>query len=346
MQIPPSYSIRNISVSPGLVLAPMSGVTTLAFRRLIKELNPGCVGLVMSEFISVEALTRNVKRSTDMMRSHPSERPYAVQIFGYDIERMSNAAKIVEASGADILDINCGCPAPKVVRKGGGCELMRQPQHLAKIIAAVKKSITIPLTMKIRSGWDSDSINAVEVAKIAESEGVEALAVHGRTRAQLYRGDADWGIVGEVARAIKIPVLGSGDVVDLNSARARLESGVSGLYIGRAAIVRPFVFSEITRGQTIPIKGDSLKIISILERYTELLMEEFNEKACIGKLKQLVSQFCRGVSWRKELLVALSFKEQRDILARIKDRFLNNQIMTTIQTPLERGHVSSEERCQ
>lgn len=309
-----SYKIRDINISPGLVLAPMSGVTTRPFRRLIRKLNPGCVGLTMSEFVSVEGMTRHVPRTLEMMRFDEDERPYAIQIFGYDVSRMRDAAKMVEDYGADIVDINCGCPAPKVVRRGGGCELMRQPTHLSKILSAVRSAVKIPVTMKMRSGWDEQSKNYMEVAKVAESEGMEALAIHGRTRSQLYRGLADWNVVEEVANELKIPVIGSGDVIDAASATERLSGRVSGAYIGRASLFNPFVFSEIAGNTTVDLRHNPGLLLSIVTQYAQFLREDFSDKACVGKLKQLISQMCRGVDWRKPLLLAESFADQMKIL--------------------------------
>ncbi|MCO6431842.1 MAG: tRNA-dihydrouridine synthase family protein [Deltaproteobacteria bacterium] len=314
-----SYNIRNLVISPGLVLSPMSGVTTSAFRRLIKELNPGTVGLVISEFISAEAMTRNVKRSLDMMRFHESERPYGIQIFGFDIARMSDAARMVQDAGVDLVDINCGCPAPKVVRKGGGCELMRQPDHLAKLIASVRAAVTIPLTIKIRSGWDSSSVNAIDIARIAQQEGAEAIAIHGRTRAQMYRGDADWELVEKVASEASIPVLGSGDIIDYQSAGQRLSGAVAGLFIGRASMSNPFVFGDIVNRRQAAVRSRPQLVFAALERYVELLSEEFPASGCAGKFKQLVSQMARGFSWRKDILTAVTFEQQIELLRRAKE---------------------------
>jgi nifR3 family TIM-barrel protein len=297
----------------------MSGVTTRAFRRLIKELNPGCVGLVVSEFVSVEGMTRGSRRTLEMMRFSEEERPYCVQIFGYDITRMRDAAMMVQDLGADMVDINCGCPAPKVVKRGGGCELMRQPDHLREIIQAVRKAVSIPLTLKIRSGWDESSRNALEIARMAQSEGIEALAIHGRTRAQLYRGMADWDVVREVAEHISIPVLGSGDVVDQASAHERLQGKVAGLFIGRASMWNPLVFSEIVQGGKDAIRSNQDRMVQILLRYSELLLEDFQDSSCAGKMKQLASQMCRGALWRKELLTINTLQGQIDLLHRVRD---------------------------
>lgn len=310
-----SYEIRpSFKVEPNLVLAPMSGVTTSSFRRLIKRLNPGAIGLMLTEFISVEGMTRGGKRTLGMMRFAPEERPLGIQIFGYDIERMCDAAKMVEDSGADLLDINCGCPAPKVVRRGGGCELMRQPQHLSQMLKAVRSSVKLPFTIKFRAGWDENSKNAVEIAKIAESEGVEGLAVHARTRAQLYRGSADWELVREVADSVKIPVCGSGDVLDISSAKERLQGKVAGLFIGRGAINNPFIFGELTGMHSLR-KRDDLKVaLGVTELYLELLQEEFPPPAVVGKIKQLVSQMGRKQPWRRAVLVSLTLPQILDVL--------------------------------
>ncbi|MBX7144730.1 MAG: tRNA-dihydrouridine synthase family protein [Oligoflexia bacterium] len=319
-----SYQLRHLSIAPALVLAPMSGVTCSPFRRLIKELNPGHVGLVVSEFISVEGLTRQSQRSRDMMRFHENERPYGVQIFGYDVDRMRDAALMVQDCGADLVDINCGCPAPKVVKRGGGCELMRQPEHLQKIIAAVRKAVSIPLTLKMRSGWCEESQNALEIARMCEQEGVEALAIHGRTRAQLYRGLADWSVVERIAEQVSIPVLGSGDVCDRASAETRLRGKIAGLFIGRAAMENPFVFS-VVRGQAVPdLRRSPALVLNVLWRYIELLREEFPDRAVVGRFKQLVTQMCRGYDWRKDICRASTLAEQLDIIqgvrARLEDR--------------------------
>lgn len=308
----------------------MSGVTTSAFRRLIKELNPGSVGLVVSEFVSVEGMTRKIKKTLDMMKYHESERPYCIQIFGYEAQRMADGAKMVQDWGADIVDVNCGCPAPKVVRKGGGCELMRQPEHLTEMLRAVRKAVTIPLTLKMRSGWDSASLNSKEVAKIAVGEGVEGLTVHGRTRAQLYRGDANWEAVYEIARDARIPVCGSGDVVDLESAGERYKEGVAGLYIGRAALFSPFVFKEIATGQKTDLRNTPLRALQIIERYIQLLSEEFSPTQSIGKVKQLASQMLKGHLWRKELLLLNSLEDQIAYLKKVKESLLEPRISSGV----------------
>lgn len=299
--------LRNITISPNLILAPMSGVTGICFRRLIKLLNPGNVGLVVTEFISIEGITRKIDQSLRMMRYEEDERPLSIQIFGHEIERMVEAAKIVEQAGADIVDINSGCPVPKVVKKGGGCELMRQPEHMAKMLSAVRKAVKIPLTLKIRAGWDSKNRNALEIAKIAEESGVEMLTVHGRTRQDAYRGFSDWELISEVASQIKIPVVGSGDVVCAESAKKALNSGVAGIMIGRAALSNPWVFTEISSGiNSLPYNSPpAIATIEVLLEYMKLLNQYLTEKAAIGRLKQLTSQITRRVPGSAQVRRAL-----------------------------------------
>ncbi len=321
--------------APNLVLAPMSGVTNSAFRRLIREENPGSVGLVVTEFVSIEGLTRNSVRSQQMIRFREIERPISIQIFGYDIDRMVDAALMAQDEGADIVDINSGCPVPKVVRRGGGCELMRQPEHLEQMLSRVKQKLSVPLTLKIRSGWDDKSINAIQIAKIAEDAGVSMLTVHGRTRKDLYRGDADWNLIDQVARSVSIPVLGSGDVIDVESASARYRTAAAGLMIGRGALMNPWVFTEIAaafRGEAISPRPTAATP-QVLERYLDLLLEDYSERAAIGKMKQFASQVVRrvrgAVPVRRALCTSKSLDEFRSVLCEWREY-------------LETGHASRE----
>ncbi len=296
-------NIGGVISSPNLVLAPMSGVTNSAFRRLLREENGAALGLVMTEFISIEALSRQAGRSIDMMKFEEYERPIAIQIFGYDIERMVISAKMVEDTGAEIIDINCGCPVPKVVRRGGGCELMRQVDHLGKLLHAVSSTVQIPLTLKIRSGWSENSINALEVGNLAVESGVKMLTIHGRTREQLYRGSADWKIIGEVASKLPIPVIGSGDIVDGKTALEGFKEGVAGLMIGRGAMENPWIFKDIYN-EFMGIESEQRpysEIPRVLLRYLELLLMDMPPKGAIGKMKQLISQSTRRIPRSSEL---------------------------------------------
>jgi nifR3 family TIM-barrel protein len=289
--------IGSVEVEPNLVLAPMAGVTDSSFRRLIKEL--GGVGLIVTEFISVEGLTRGNLKTHRMMKFLPEEAPLSIQIFGYDDERMAMAAEIIEESGAAIVDINCGCPAKKVVKGGGGSSLLRDLPQLEKILRRIKRAVSIPVTMKIRTGWDDASINAVEVARIVEDCGGDMVAIHGRTRMQGYSGRANWDVIAAVKDAVKIPVTGCGDVVNPESAIERLaETGVDAVMIGRGAIANPWIFrqtSELMRGEA-PYQPPLAEKQRVLHRYSELLSPEMHDRALSGKLKQMCGYFTHGLA--------------------------------------------------
>jgi tRNA-dihydrouridine synthase B len=305
----------------------MSGVTNSAFRKLIHLENPGSVGLVVTEFISIEGLTRQNLRSLEMMRFEESERPISIQIFGHDVERMILSAQMIQDAGADIIDINSGCPVPKVVRRGGGCELMRQPDHMKVLLERVVKAVSIPVTLKIRSGWDEQTKNALQIAKIAEDAGIAMLAVHGRTRSALYRGEADWEVVEQVARSIKIPVVGSGDIVDYQSYKKLRTPNVAGVMIGRGALENPWIFSSIhaQRGREDTECADPAapEILRVIRRYSALLSEHLPDKAVLGKLKQFCSQVTRMVRGstpvRKALCQSKDMSEFTQVLQRWED---------------------------
>src|SRR5437764_12196055 len=238
------FKIRNIEINPPLILSPMAGVTDISFRRLLKR--RGGVGMTVSEFISVEGLTRHNPKSKRQMRFFEEERPFAVQIFGGQPERMRMAAEMAEEVGADVLDINCGCPAPKVVKHGGGSGLLRDYERLETILKEIKKAITIPLTIKIRAGYYDHAINAVETAKLAEACGAEHIALHGRTKEQGYRGLANWDLVKQIKEVVSVPVSGSGDVNTIAQAFDRFrETGCDGVLIGRGAMANAGILRQV-----------------------------------------------------------------------------------------------------
>src|SRR5919106_676193 len=280
------FKIRNVEIDPPLILSPMAGVTDVSFRRLLKR--RGGVGLSVSEFISVEGLTRNNPKSKRQMRFYENERPFAVQIFGGQAERMRMAAEMAHEVGADILDINCGCPAPKVVKHGGGSGLLKDPSRVQTIAKAVKRVITIPLTVKIRAGFYDHTINAVETAKLAEDCGVEHIALHGRTKEQGYRGLANWDLVRQIKEAVSVPVSGSGDVTTIEQAFARFrETGCDGVLIGRGAMANPWIFRQIEdtmRGREMfqPMLADKR---AVLLEYFEMLQQDMPKIAAIGRMK-------------------------------------------------------------
>jgi nifR3 family TIM-barrel protein len=288
----------QVQVDKPFILAPMSGVTDSPFRRTVQMASRGGVGLLVTEFISIEGLTRaNLKAAARMSFCAEEEQPLSVQIFGADIVRMVEAAKLIEESGAQVVDINCGCPAPKVVKRGGGAELMRHCDHLARIVEAVAEAVRIPVTVKIRSGWSADSINAVPVAQAVERAGARMLAVHGRTRLQLYSGEADWGIIDEVARSVAIPVVGSGDVCTPEEAVWRYRStAVAGVMIGRAAIMNPWIFGQIddlVAGRPArPVT--SADRVHLLKSFRDLMVGRMPDHAIPGRLKQLLARMTKG----------------------------------------------------
>jgi tRNA-dihydrouridine synthase B len=291
-----TFKIRDIEINPPLILSPMAGVTDISFRRLLKQ--RGGIGLTVSEFISVEGLTRDNPKSKRQMRFFEEERPFAVQIFGGQPLRMRMAAEMAEEVGADILDVNCGCPAPKVVKHGGGSALLRDYTRLEEILKEIKKAISIPLTIKIRAGFFDHTINAVETARLAEACGVEHIALHGRTKEQGYKGYANWDLVRQIKETVNVPVSGSGDVVSVENALARWrETGCDGILIGRGAMANPWIFRQVEDAvagrQTFqPTLED--KRAALLE-YFEMLREDMPEIPAIGKMKQLAGQFTRGL---------------------------------------------------
>ncbi len=288
----------NVRVEQPFALAPMSGVTDTAFRRMVQSASRGGVGLFVTEFISIEGLTSQNMMSRTRMAFEPAiERPLAVQVFGADVRRMVQAAKIVERSGAQIFDINCGCPAPKVVRRGGGAELMRTPDRLARIVEACRSAVSIPVTVKIRSGWDEASENAIDVARQCERAGVAMVAIHGRSRQQLYSGEPDWELVSRVADAVDVPVMGSGDIVDAESALLRLrQSGCAGVMIGRAAITNPWVFGQIHDliGGRAAVEPDNTERLRVLHAFHDVMVGYMPRGAVVGRLKQLLSRLTKG----------------------------------------------------
>ena len=295
----PRYKIGSLDVNPGLVLSPMSGVTDTAFRRLVKRASGDDVGLLVTEFVSVEGLSRNDLRTWMRLESTDEERPLCIQIFGGEEEKMALAAAVAVDQGANALDVNCGCPSPRVVRKGGGADLHRDLPRLARILKAVRKAVgDLPLTVKMRSGWDEEQLNALEMARLAVDCGAEGIAVHGRTRVQLYRGDADWDVVRQLAEALPVPVLGSGDIAIPEDVPMRLrETGCAGVMIGRAAIGNPWIFRQIAdvlRGDE-PYAPDGADMVGLVEEYFGFLAERLPPRALPGRLKQVIARLCKRI---------------------------------------------------
>ena len=266
--------IGPIELESPFVVSPMAGMTDTAFRRLVKR-QGGC-GLVVSEMVSSEGLVRGIDRTLEYAEYTEEERPVSIQIFGGDPAKMAEAARVVEQMGANIVDVNMGCPVPKIAKHNAGCSLMREPEHAASIIAAMSKAVKIPVTVKMRKGWDDHDISAPELAKRVEDAGAKAIAIHGRTAKQSYSGTADWDFVTEVAKTVSIPVFGSGDVIEPEDIVAKLRSGVSGVYVGRGVLRNPWILSQARD----LIEGKPARQITLEERgqflldYMNLLIAE------------------------------------------------------------------------
>ena len=235
--------IGPISLPSPYVVAPMAGMTDTAFRRLVKR-QGGC-GLVVTEMVSSEGLVRGIDRTLEYAEYTEEERPVSIQVFGGDPDRMAEAAQVVEGLGADIVDVNMGCPVPKIAKHNAGCSLMREPAHAASVIAAMTRAVRIPVTVKMRAGWNHDEINAPTLARMVEDAGAAAVAVHGRTAAQSYSGHSDWDLIAKVAESVSIPVFGSGDCVEPAQIIERLrKTGVSGVLVGRGVLRNPWILSQ------------------------------------------------------------------------------------------------------
>src|SRR3954449_4073942 len=267
--------IGSVSLVSPFAIAPMAGMTDTAFRRLVKS--PGGCGLVVTEMVSSEGLVRGIDRTLEYAEYTEEERPVSIQIFGGDPAKMADAAQIVEGMGADIVDVNMGCPVPKIAKHNAGCSLMREPEHAQAVVAAMARAVKIPVTVKMRAGWNATDINAPDLARRMEDAGAAALAVHGRTAAQSYSGSSDWGLIGRVAGGVGIPVFGSGDCVDPSQVVEKLRGGgVSGVLVGRGALRNPWIFEQaaaVARGQT-PREVTQAERGAFLLEYVELLIHE------------------------------------------------------------------------
>jgi|SRR5579863_6135846 len=313
--------VRNVAIRPAHILAPMAGITDTVFRRFIKRLG-GC-GLIMTEFVSSEGMIRHNFKAERFLYYTEEERPIAAQIFGADPDHLAAAAAIIEDLGFDLIDLNLGCPAKKVV-KCGGSGLLRDLPLLETILKRIRAVVTIPFTIKIRTGWSDEEIVAVPVARMAEDCGVEAIAVHGRTRLQGFSGRARWDLIAEVKQAVRIPVIGNGDVMSPRDAEAlRAATGCDAVMIGRAAPTNPWIFRQMDEyfragTYTEPTELDRYQLIR--DYYAMLVEEEM--PGALGKMKQFASWFTHGVRNGAELRRSVqSADDPREVLRRVDDFF-------------------------
>lgn len=311
-------NIGNVKLENPYILAPMAGVTDLPFRLLCKEQG---AGLLCMEMVSAKALQYKNKNTKALLSIHPGEYPVSLQLFGADPKIISEQAKRIEELPFQILDINMGCPVPKVVKNGEGSALMKNPKLVYEIIYETVRAIRKPVTAKIRKGFDSSCINAVEIAKVIEAAGGAAVAVHGRTREQYYSGTADWGIIRQVKDAVSFPVIGNGDV---NSAEKALlmmgQTGCDGVMIGRGAQGNPWIFSELIeyeRTKTIPPRPDIQVIRETMLRHARLQMEFKGSYIGIREMRKHVSWYTKGMKGAARLRALINQTETYEELEKL-----------------------------
>lgn len=302
--------IGNLELENNVFLAPMAGVTDLPFRILCKEM--GC-GLVYSEMVSAKGILYDNKNTTELLEIDPKERPVAVQLFGSDPEILGAMAKKIEAYPIDIIDVNMGCPAPKIVKNGEGSCLMKTPELVGKIVKSLVESQSKPVTIKFRKGFDDDHVNAVEIAKIAEANGASAVAVHGRTREQYYSGKADWDIIKQVKAAVNIPVIGNGDVFTPQDAKNLFEhTGCDAIMVGRGAQGNPWIFKRILHyletGELLPEPTGEERVEKAL-RHAQMLIDYKGEYIGVREMRKHMAWYMKGMPGAAELRGKLNYAE-------------------------------------
>jgi nifR3 family TIM-barrel protein len=351
--------IGPVTLAPPFALAPMAGMTDTAFRRLVKR-RGGC-GLVVTEMVSSEGLVRGIDRTLEYAEYTEEERPVSIQVFGGDPEKMASAAQIVEGMGADIVDVNMGCPVPKIAKHNAGCSLMREPEHAAHVVRAMARAVRIPVTVKMRAGWDADSITAPDLARRMEDAGAAAVAVHGRTAAQSYSGVSDWELIGRVAAGVGIPVFGSGDCVEPQQIIERLQqSAAAGILVGRGALRNPWIFeqaADLAAGRAPREIGAAERAQFLLDYIDLLLRERLGEAAgfrhvapgqeareavaarghdrwVINKLRALNSWYTKGLDNGSHLRVAINSAQSIAQLRDLIEEFFSTQAGASSQAPV------------
>jgi nifR3 family TIM-barrel protein len=350
--------IGDVTLPSPFAIAPMAGMTDTAFRRLVKR-HGGC-GLVVTEMVSSEGLVRGIDRTLEYAEYTEEERPISIQIFGGDPEKMAAAAQIVEGMGADIVDVNMGCPVPKIAKHNAGCSLMREPAHAAGVIAAMTKAVKIPVTVKMRAGWNDGERNAPTLAKMVEDAGAAAIAIHGRTAAQSYSGSADWDLVAQIADALTIPVFGSGDCLEPEQIIDKMRSGVQGVLVGRGVLRNPWILAQaadlaagrMSRDVTLEDRG------RFLLDYIELLRSErawnnqslvtnhsqspipnpqsllSHERWVVNKLRALASWYTKGLEGGSRLRTSVNHADSLPVLIETIEDFFFADSTRACASPL------------
>ena len=292
------WKIGNVEIENQLVLAPMAGISNTSYRKIIKKMG---AGLIYAEMVSTNAITYGNEKTYSLLKMDESERPIVQQIFGSDIKTFVTAAKLIEKTmHPDIIDINMGCPVPKVaVHAQAGSALLKNPQKIGEIVKAVVESVSVPITVKIRSGWDEKSINAVEVAKICEKNGASAIAIHARTRSEGYSGKANWDIIKEVKENVNIPVIGNGDITSPKLAKKMLdETGCDAVMIGRGALGNPWIFKrclEYLKSGKIIAEPSNIEKIEMIKEHYNLLKEDKNEHIALLEIRTHALYYLKGM---------------------------------------------------
>lgn len=317
--------IGNLELENNLILAPMAGVTDLPFRLLCKE--QGC-GLLYTEMVSAKAILYKNKNTQELLKVLPEERPIAVQLFGSDPEIVSDIAHQIEDGPYDIIDINMGCPVPKIVNNGEGSALMKNPKLVEQILSSMVRKVSKPVTVKFRKGFNDTSVNAVEIAKIAESCGVAAVAVHGRTREQFYSGKADWDIIRQVKKAVKIPVIGNGDIFTPQDAKRMLEeTGCDGLMIARGAQGNPWLFSRtnhyLNTGELLP-EPDVYEVCRMIMRHAHMQADMKGEEIGMKEMRKHIAWYTAGLPHSAALRRACNLLETLEEL----EKLLNEKLLS------------------
>ena len=319
-----SFFIGNVEIKNQVILAPMAGITSTTFRRICKNMG---AGLVVAEMVSDKALIYESKKTYELLKMHEDERPISQQIFGGDPKTMGEAAKIIEEyMHPDIIDINMGCPVPKVaVKNNAGSNLLKTPERVKEIVENVVKSVSVPVTVKIRIGWDEQNINAVEIAKICERAGASAIFVHGRTRSQGYTGLANWSVIKDVVEAVNIPVIGNGDIKTCYDAKKMLdETGCMAVMIGRGVLGNPWLIKECVEfleNGTIPKEVPFEEKIKMMKYNIEEIIKDKNEVVGVLEMRTQLMYYLKGLPNTKDVKLKICNAKTKDELIEIIDEY-------------------------